>query len=168
VYVDLGASGTVTGVEFMVRRVSGARSYQIRVSEDKRSWTTVASFDYADPLVWQRAQFTASARYVQFVFFNPTVAPSLGYLAEIKVFGTDASFEPASELATATATATSSSTSTLTPAVVEASPIAAEPTEAETDPGTLTPEAQTPTAITEGAGGDSTVIPVEEAGGMTV
>jgi hypothetical protein len=104
VYVDLGASGTVNGVEFVFRRVSGARSYQIRVSEDKRSWTTVASFDYADPLVWQRAQFTATARYIQFFFFNPTATSSLGYLAEVKVFGSLGSFDAAQEGPTATPT----------------------------------------------------------------
>src|SRR3954454_4019699 len=68
VYIDLGASGTVTGVEFMFRRTTGARSYQIRTSADKHSWTTAATYSAADPLVWQRARFTVTARYIQFVF----------------------------------------------------------------------------------------------------
>lgn len=123
VYVDLGASGTVTGVEFMFRRVSGARSYQIRVSEDKRSWSTVAAFDYSEPLVWQRAEFLANARYVQFYFFNPTGAPALGYLAEVKVFGSDGSFDPASDARTATIEPTLTPTAT----APEASPIAGGP-----------------------------------------
>ena len=133
VYVDLGASGTVTGVEFVFRRVSSARSYQIRVSEDKRSWSTVATFNYSDPLVWQRAAFTANARYVQFYFFNPTGAPALGYLAEVKVFGSDGSFDSAAFAATATI----EPTATATVAEIEASPVAVEPAVVESPTATI-------------------------------
>jgi hypothetical protein len=144
----------------MFRRVSGARSYQIRVSPDKRSWATVATFDYADPLIWQRAQFTATARYVQFVFFNPTSTSSLGYLAEIKVFGSDGSFDPAADLATESVTATVPPTATVTPPSIEASPIAVDPTDVVIELGTLTAESPAPTDITDGVDDHSSVVPV--------
>jgi hypothetical protein len=117
VYVDLGQSLSLTGAEFMFRRVSGARSYEIRVSNDKKAWTTVATFSYAEPLVWQRAEFSASGRYVQFLFTNTNGTAALGYLAEVKVFGLSKGFGGASEPLTATITPTDvpTATSTTTP-----------------------------------------------------
>lgn len=157
VYVDLGATGTVTGAELMFRRSSGARSYQIRVSDDKRTWATVASFTYTSPLVWQRAQFTATGRYVQVYFFNTTGAPVLGYLAEIKVFGSRGSFDPAEDLPTATPMA--ESTATPTAPVIDASPITNEPTESKL----LTETASMEVSETPGPTPNSTILTPQPA-----
>ncbi len=118
VYVDLGDVGTITGVEFMIRRLNAARQYQVRVSNDKVTWTTVATFDYASPLIWQRARFTTSGRYIQFLFTNTTGTPALGYLAEVRVFGSLGTFQPAIDpTATPTLTPTATPTSSPTTAV---------------------------------------------------
>ena len=132
VYVDLGKVGTITGAEFTFRRKSGARSYQIRVSSDKVSWVTVARFTYAEPLVWQRARFSASGRYVQFLFTNTTGATALGYLAEIKVYGVATSFAPAEATPSPTSTPTAMAQETDTPAPVVATPIAPLPSATDT------------------------------------
>jgi hypothetical protein len=124
VYVDLGRSGTITGAEFTFRRTSGARSYQIRVSNDKVSWITVATFTYAEPLVWQRAKFSASGRYVQFLFLNTSGVSALGYLAEIRVYGVASSFAPAEDTPVPSPTATFTAEPSDTPKATDASPIA--------------------------------------------
>lgn len=113
VYVDLGRRGTITGTEFVFRRISGARYYTIRVSDDKKTWTPVAIFTYADPLVWQRASFNATGRYVQFLFTNTNGTSTLGYLAEVKVYGYPDSFSASSEPPTATPTSAATATATL-------------------------------------------------------
>ena len=130
VYVDLGQGVSLTGVEFMFRRVSGARSYAIRVSDDKKSWTTVATFSYADPLIWQRAEFSASGRYVQFLFTNTNGTAALGYLAEVKVFGMPTGISRADEPPTATSTPTTvpAATSTVTPEPTTALDLTETPT----------------------------------------
>jgi hypothetical protein len=125
VYVDFGKSGAITGAEFTFRRKSGARSYQIRVSTDKVNWTTVATFNYAEPLVWQRAEFNATGRYVQFLFFNVNNASALGYLAEIRIFGNPESFG-SSDAPPPTETPTPISTATAVQSEVAASPVGRE------------------------------------------
>jgi hypothetical protein len=158
VYVDLGQSVPLTGVEFMFRRVSGARSYEIRVSNDKKAWTTVATFRYADPLVWQRAEFSASGRYVQFLFTNTNGTAALGYLAEVKVFGLPTGFGGASEPPTATNTPTDvpTATSTVTPEVT-----------APTEPATSTPELVIDDVPSPPAG-DTVATPIATADGLPI
>jgi hypothetical protein len=159
VYVDLGQSMSLTGVEFMFRRVSGARSYEVRVSNDKKAWTTVATFSYADPLVWQRAEFSASGRYVQFLFTNTNGTASLGYLAEVKVFGLPKGFGGASEPPTATSTSTDvpAATSTMTP----------EPTATE-ELATPTPVVVIDDAISPTPAGNAAATPISADNGLPI
>jgi hypothetical protein len=123
VYVDLGRSGLLTGAEFMFRRISGARHYEIRVSNDKQTWITVATFTYADPLVWQRASFTALGRYVQILFTNTNGASSLGYLAELRVYGNSETFKASVDSSPPMPTAPATATSVATTAAAETTPI---------------------------------------------
>ena len=168
VYVDVGAVGTVTGVEWMFRRTSGAASYSIQVSRDKVVWTTISTQAGSTPLAWQRTAANKQGRYVRFLFTNPTNTLVLGYLAEIRVYGTPGTFTTAQAPTTATTTPTAASTTpsvaptgtatpsataspepTSTPVATETPTVTPEPTSTPmaTETPTVTPE--TPTVTPE-------------------
>jgi hypothetical protein len=137
VYVDVGEVRSITGVEWVFRRTSGAASYAIETSTDRRTWTPMSAHAGSTPLAWQRDAFTAEARYVRFVFSNTTGAPALGYLAEIVVYGEDVAaggIDDESLTATSTASPTVSPTPTKTPVSVTVTAVAtatAEPSPSE-------------------------------------
>lgn len=149
VYVDLGASYPLTGVQYFFRRNSGAKSFEVRISSDLKTWTTVATGSNPQTMIWQPVLFNQTGRYVQFLFRNTNGAVALGYLAEIRVYGStspapadDTTSTPTATMsATATSTLTTSDTSTPTPTApdtVDPLPTAAASPVAATQPAIVT------------------------------
>lgn len=146
VYVDLGRVQPITGVEWVFRRTSGAASYAIEVSTDKTTWTPMSSHAGSTPLAWQRFALTADARYVRFLFTNPTGAPILGWVAEIKVYG-----EPVAGAAVTDDPATATS------------PTTPEPTPTDVPTEIVEPPTATTAAVDLGTPVDPVASPIGES-----
>jgi hypothetical protein len=120
VYVDLGATKSITGVRYVFNQTGAADAVAIQLSTDKSSWTMVASVGNAPALAWQTRALTGSARYVRFYLTNPNSDPVLGYLAEVEVWATTSTVQATptattTAVAVATATRTPTATATRTP-----------------------------------------------------
>ena len=85
VYVDLGRVMAIDSVAWVFSQTGGAPQLDIQLSNDKQSWTTVATASDAPAGSWQSATIGADARYVRWLFTNTTGVPVLGYLAEVSV-----------------------------------------------------------------------------------
>jgi uncharacterized protein YkwD len=86
VYFDLGSSSSISKVKWYFSRNGSADSYQIQISSDKSSWTTVATRRSASADTWQSLSVGKNARYVRFYFKNPHDDATLGYLADVKIY----------------------------------------------------------------------------------
>ena len=146
VYVDLGGSGGITGIQWIFGRDGGAESYRLVVSDDKKTWTTLEVFSGAQPGTWQTYYpVGVSARYVRWVFTNPSGAQTLGYLGDVRIYG-----EPrvaAGESSDLSPTATASASPTLEIEVTGTPQPDASPTEtADGTTFTSTPIDTSPTS----------------------
>ncbi|MDQ3045028.1 MAG: discoidin domain-containing protein, partial [Chloroflexota bacterium] len=63
-------------------------AWAIQVSPDGTSWTTLATRGNSASLAWQSLPVSTSARYVRFLYSNPGGDTTLGYLAEVEIWGT--------------------------------------------------------------------------------
>jgi uncharacterized protein YkwD len=86
VYFDLGSSTKISKVNWYFSRNGSADSYQIQISSDKSTWTTVATRRSSSAGAWQSVSIGRNARYVRFYFKNPNRDATLGYLAEVKIY----------------------------------------------------------------------------------
>jgi hypothetical protein len=85
IYVDLGTARAIGRVRWMFGVDGGADQWQIQISSDRRTWTTVADLGNAPAGTWQDQAIGAKARYVRFFFLNPNGDAQIGGLAEIEV-----------------------------------------------------------------------------------
>lgn len=107
VFVDLGGVSQLRAIQWRFGQSGGNAAYRVMVSNDKKTWTTLARRSGGQPGEWQTQWTGASARYVRLFFDNPTGAPILGFVQEIRVFGTPVgSAEEASPTPTMTPTVT--------------------------------------------------------------
>jgi hypothetical protein len=85
VWFDLGSTKAIGGVQWVFAQTGYADSFTIQVSNDRATWTTLATKGNAAAGSWQTLTTSASARYVRFSFANPNKDKQLGSLAEVKI-----------------------------------------------------------------------------------
>jgi subtilisin family serine protease len=152
-YVSLGSEKPIGDVQWLFTETGWAKQYEIQISNDNLTWTTVSTQTDAPAGAWQSATIGQTAKYVRFLFSNPTGTAKLGGIGELRVMPPADSGSPT---ATASVTATATVTETATATEIPGTPVVTEtpvPTE------TVTPEVtETPTE-TETA----TEVPTEES-----
>ncbi|MBA3337953.1 MAG: discoidin domain-containing protein [Chloroflexia bacterium] len=84
-YFDLGAAMPVGSINWMFSQSGGADRLLIQVSNDRRSWTTVATVSNAAANTWQSLRYGGTTRYVRFYFENPNQTRTLGFLSEVNI-----------------------------------------------------------------------------------
>jgi hypothetical protein len=85
VYVDLGGLKTVGQIRWQFGIDSAADQWQLQISTNRRSWTTVTESGNAPVGIWQSIDLAERVRYIRFVFLNPNGDAQIGGLAEIEV-----------------------------------------------------------------------------------
>jgi hypothetical protein len=86
IWFDFGTIRTLSRIEYVFSRASGADAFQIQVSNDRDDWTTIAEGGGPNPGEWDSVKWSGEARYVRFYFTNPSEASVLGYLAEVRFY----------------------------------------------------------------------------------
>ena len=88
IFVDLGLAQPIRRVRWVFGLEGMAPEYRVQVSSDRVTWTNLT----AQPLgggaagVWQDLAVAVSARYVRWMFTNPTGVAGLGGLAEVELW----------------------------------------------------------------------------------
>ena len=77
--MDIGEIRWQFGIE------EAADQWQLQISTNRRSWTTVAELGNAEVGTWQSIDLDERARYVRFRFLNPNGDAQIGGIAEIEV-----------------------------------------------------------------------------------
>jgi hypothetical protein len=85
VWFDLGSSKKIGTVRWEFGETGYADQVLIQVSNDKKTWTTVATVGNAPAGAWQSLAYGGSARYVRLYFNNPNRDPKLGAVAEVQL-----------------------------------------------------------------------------------
>jgi hyaluronoglucosaminidase len=85
--LDLGRSRAIDRVRWFVGDKSGAVAYRIQVSANGQQWQTVATLSAGASNTWYQRAIGREARYVRWLFANPTNVRRLGNIAEVEVFG---------------------------------------------------------------------------------
>jgi uncharacterized protein YkwD len=85
VYFDLGGTKSIKSIQWMFAQTGYADSFNIQVSTNRSTWTTLATKGNATAGQWQSLSTNTSARYVRFYFTNPNKDKQLGSLAEVKI-----------------------------------------------------------------------------------
>ncbi|MFL5759608.1 MAG: CAP domain-containing protein [Thermomicrobiales bacterium] len=85
-WFDLGQVKAFSSVKWKFNRTGYADHFEIQVSNDRQSWTTIADGTNAPSDTWQAFNHKASGRYVRFLFRNPNNDPKLGFLSEVRVY----------------------------------------------------------------------------------
>jgi hypothetical protein len=85
VWVDLGSKKAIGSIKWLFAQTGYADSFKIQVSNDRYTWTTIATKGNAAAGSWQTLKTSTSARYVRFYFSNPNKDLRLGSLAEVQV-----------------------------------------------------------------------------------
>ncbi len=100
--LDLGVPIRLSSISWYFRLTGYADRLRIRVSEDGINYTTIHFGGNAPAKTWQTIGVDRVARYVRFNIDNPNGDLALGYIAEVRFFGT-----PVTPVTTPTATPTS-------------------------------------------------------------
>ena len=144
-WFDLGAAKPLGTIRWLFAEMRYADRFQVQVSNDRTSWTTLGTFGNAGDPSWQALATTVSARYVRFDFANPSADPKLGSLAEVQLWppvGATLPWQVSTPAATATSTLPPTATSappTATPFPFPTEPPVPTATEPET-PSLPSPE----------------------------
>jgi hypothetical protein len=85
-WFDLGSVKTFSVIKWKFNRTGFADYFEIQVSNDRQSWTTIGAGTNAPSNTWQSFARKTSARYVRFLFRNPNNDPKLGFLSEVRVY----------------------------------------------------------------------------------
>ncbi|HYI25309.1 MAG TPA: discoidin domain-containing protein, partial [Thermomicrobiales bacterium] len=88
--IDLGSEYQLTGVRWRLSEPGRADSLTIQASVDGVSWVTFGTYGNRAAHTWEGVAAGMTARYVRFVADNPNGDPALGEIAEIQVWGVDA------------------------------------------------------------------------------
>lgn len=86
--LDLGDIKSVSGVKWTFSTEGGADALTLMTSTDGSTWKTAGTSSNRKALTWEGLAVSRDARYIRFVFGNSYSSPTLGYLAEVRVFGT--------------------------------------------------------------------------------
>jgi subtilisin family serine protease len=177
IYVSLGSVKPIGDVQWIFTETGWAKQYEIQISNDNATWTTVSTQTDAPAGEWQSATIGQAAKYVRFLFSNPTGTAKLGGIGELRVLQPADAGSPTAT-ASVTATATATETATATPTEVPGTPVVTEtatatetavptetvtpePTETVTETATATDvptEPGTPEGASEGDGGEQPII----------
>ena len=88
VWFDLGASQSITAIRWKFGKLGNADRFQIQVSDDLVTWTTLATEHNAPSAGdWQTLTTSTTGRYVRFLFKNRHDDRRLGYVSEVEVRG---------------------------------------------------------------------------------
>ena len=142
IYVSLGSEKPIGDVQWIFTETGWANQYEIQISNDRTNWTTVSTQTDAPAGEWQSVTVGQTARYVRFLFSNPTATAKLGGIGELRVLQ-PADAVPASPVASVTETATATETVTATPTEMPGTPVVTETataTETASPTETATPE----------------------------
>lgn len=85
VYFDLGTVKNVGQIQWLFSKNGAADRFQIQISSDKKTWTTLTTRTTAKAGTWQTLKVNKKARYVRFYFENPNKEKVMGYLCEVKI-----------------------------------------------------------------------------------
>lgn len=99
--LNLGSVQSLTGVRWMYLQSGGADSMRLQVSADGSNWTQLVTTSNRAPYTWEGWPTEVSAQYVRLVFDNPNGVSTLGYVAEVQVWGTGSASDSASQWAMA-------------------------------------------------------------------
>ncbi len=140
---DLGSVRPVGEIRWVYRISGYADAFAIQVSADGVGWTTLANRGNSASLAWQSLAVATNGRYVRFFYTNPGGDTTLGYLAEVEIWG------PAAVAAASVDEPTASPTFALT------STFAPSPTESPAPSATLAPDVVVSgSGVVGGTGGD--------------
>jgi len=95
--INLGSVQSLSGVRWMYLQSGGADSMRLQISADGSNWTQLVTTSNRAPYTWEGWYTDASAQYVRLVFDNPNGVSTLGYVAEVQVWGTGSASNPAQE-----------------------------------------------------------------------
>ena len=85
VWFDLGMKRSISSVKWKFNRTGYADSFEIQISNDRQSWTTIGKGKNAPSDTWQTLSRGVTTRYVRFLFRNPNHDVRLGYLSEVRI-----------------------------------------------------------------------------------
>jgi len=84
---DLGEPVPLGEIRWKFSEIGYADAFRVQVSDDARTWTTVATRTNAPEAdAWQRTEVEVTARFVRFFFYNPNQDPDLGFLSEVRFY----------------------------------------------------------------------------------
>lgn len=84
-FLDLGKSTTIGQIRWQFGIEGAADDWQLQISTNRRSWTTIAAFGNAPVGEWQSIDLDERVRYIRFLFDNPHGDAQIGGIAEIEV-----------------------------------------------------------------------------------
>ena len=85
VSVDLGAPQPIGRIRWLFAAEGLAEGMQVQVSGDGTNWAPLAQPGNGPAGFWQELPAGVTARYVRFVFANPSLLPAVGGLAEVEI-----------------------------------------------------------------------------------
>jgi subtilisin family serine protease len=158
IYVSIGGVKPIGEIRWVFATSGFADSYEIQLSNDRQTWSTIASRSNAAAGQWQTVTVNQEAHYVRFLFSNPNGTARLGGIGELQVYPQDSPSTASEGTVTASPTATATATE---PAATET----VVPTETATTPPTETSTAEPTTteepSPTETATEEPTIAPTE-------
>ncbi|MFL5759609.1 MAG: CAP domain-containing protein [Thermomicrobiales bacterium] len=86
VWFDFGSVKAFSSVKWKFNRTGYADYFEIQVSNDRQSWTTIGHGTNVASNTWQTLTRKTSARYTRFLFRNPNNDAKLGFLSEVRVY----------------------------------------------------------------------------------
>jgi len=92
--INLGSVQSLSGVRWMYLQSGGANSMRLQISVDGSNWTQLVTTSNRAPYTWEGWYTDASAQYVRLVFDNPNGVSTLGYVAEVQVWGYGSASNP--------------------------------------------------------------------------
>jgi uncharacterized protein YkwD len=85
IWFDLGMKRSISSVKWKFNRTGYADSFEIQISNDRQTWTTIGKGSNAPSNTWKTLSRNATTRYVRFLFRNPNKDARLGYLSEVRI-----------------------------------------------------------------------------------
>jgi Cysteine-rich secretory protein family/F5/8 type C domain len=85
VWIDLGAPAAIARIDYLFTTGDYADSFDIQISLDGETWTTIATPDRPAAGEWMSLDWSGETRFIRFYFTNPDGEDVLGHLAEVRV-----------------------------------------------------------------------------------